>query len=55
MRKADYFNPHVGANDVNNVSGLVHFTGEDHQENNRVRSQVEEHKEFLLKQIMENK
>ena len=55
MRKADYFNPHVQANSVLNVSGCVHFTGEDHEENNRVKSQIEEHKEFLLKQIKENK
>ena len=51
MRKADYFTPTVNPC----VSGAVAFQGEDHEEEERVRKQRAEQREYLMKQMEEKK
>ena len=50
MRKADYFPASV----TTNVSGCVGFRGEDHEEEDRKRSQAAEQRAYLLQQMEEN-
>ena len=51
MRKADYFRD----GKVNHVSGCVAFRGEDHEEEDRKRQHIMEQREYLLKQMEENR
>ena len=51
MRKADYFPPTVAPK----VSGCVAFRGEDHEEEARKKAQQAEQREYLLKQMEQNK
>ena len=55
MSKSDYFNQWDPNNNVPHISGCVQFTGEDRQEDSRVKRQIEEHRAYLFKQIEENK
>ena len=51
MRKADYFAPTVKAD----VSGCTFFRGEDHEEEDRKRAHQQEQREYLMRQMEENK
>ena len=51
MRKADYFEPAVKPQ----VSGCVFFRGEDHEEEERKKAHQLEQKNYLLRQMEENK
>ena len=51
MRKADYFTPTV----MKNSSGAQAFTGEDHEEEERLKRQRAEQREYLMKQMEEKK
>ena len=51
MRKADYFEPAVKPQ----VSGCVFFRGEDLEEEERKKAHQLEQKNYLLRQMEENK